>query len=138
MTDKIDIDQRSERLKDYLPITLFIVLTFLLEAFGLEKATNLVVAVFISLFVFGVNAAMLREKFGDLEELKPLQKKVGWLSLMLILIIGNAILHWYQIFHVDLRWILFFVFLILYFIILFRAVSALHTIKKSLMNQGNK
>jgi hypothetical protein len=129
MKNSMGVDEKGEKLKDFLPITLFIVLTFLLEAFQLDKATNLVISVFVSLFSFGVLSAMLREKYGDLLQLKPLQKKIGFLSVAFIFIIGVAILHWYQILHVNLRWLLFFVFLILYFFLLFRAVNMLHEIK---------
>ena len=124
--------EKSERLKDFLPVTLFIVLTFLLEAFGLNKATNLVISVLVSLFTFGILSAMLREKHGDLPEFKPLQKKTGLLSVTFFFIVGVAILHWNQILHVNIRWLLFFTFMIIYFIILFRSVKILNEIKSKL------
>ena len=126
------IKEKSDRLKDFLPVTLFIVLTFLLEAFGLNKATNLVISVLVSLFTFGILSAMLREKHGDLPQFKPLQKKIGLLSAVFVLIVGVAILHWYQILHVNIRWLLFFAFMIIYFVILFRAVKTLNEIKSKL------
>jgi len=128
---------RNEKLRDFLPVTLFIAMTFLLEAFGLGKATNLVVSVFVSLFIFGVLAAMLREKYGDLPQLAALQKKTALLSIVFLCILGIAFLHWYQILHVNLRWMLFFVFLVLYFILLFRAVNLLHQVKMAL-KKGSK
>ena len=126
------IKEKSDRLKDYLPVTLFIALTFLLEAFGLNKATNLVISVLVSLFTFGILSAMLREKYGDLPQFKPLQRKIGYLSATFVFIIGVAVLHWNQILHVNIRWLLFFIFLIIYFIILFRSVKSLHEIKSGL------
>jgi purine-cytosine permease-like protein len=126
------IKDKSDRLKDFLPVTLFIALTFLLEAFGLNKATNLVISVLVSLFTFGVLSAMLREKHGDLPQFKPLQRKIGYLSVTFVIIVGIAILHWYQILHVNIRWLLFFLFLIVYFIILFRSVKTLNEIKSKL------
>ena len=104
------IKEKSDRLKDYLPVTLFIALTFLLEAFGLNKATNLVISVLVSLFTFGILSAMLREKYGDLPQFKPLQRKIGYLSATFVFIIGVAVLHWNQILHVNIRWLLFFIF----------------------------
>jgi hypothetical protein len=128
------IKEKSERMKDFLPVTLFIALTFLLEAFGLNKATNLVISVLVSLFTFGIFSAMLREKHGDLPQFKPLQRKIGYLSAIFVLIVGVAILHWYQILHVNIRWLLFFLFLIVYFVILFRSVKTLNDIKSRLPN----
>jgi hypothetical protein len=126
------IQEKSDRLKDFLPVTLFIVLTFLLEAFGLNKATNLIISVLVSLFTFGILSAMLREKHGDLPQFKPLQRKIGYLSATFVLIIGVAILHWNQILHVNIRWLLFFLFLIIYFVILFRSVKTLNEVKSKL------
>jgi len=127
---------RNQKLRDFLPVTLFIAMTFLLEAFGLGKATNLVLSVFVSLFIYGILAAMLREKYGDLPQLAALQKKTGLLSIVFLCILGIAFLHWYQILHVNLRWMLFFVFLVLYFILLFRAVNLLHQVKIALKRES--
>ncbi len=137
-TNQNEIVEKSDKVKDFLPVTLFILLTFLLQAFNLDKASNLVISVFVSIFTFGVLSAMVKEKFGDRPELKPLHKKTGILSFFLFPIIGVAILHWYQIWHVDLRWALFFFFLIVYFFFLFRAVSTLHDVKMTLINTSGK
>jgi uncharacterized membrane protein len=103
-----------------------------LEVFGLNKATNLVISVLVSLFTFGILSAMLREKYGELAQFKPLQKKIGLLSATFVLIIGVAILHWYQILHVNIRWLLFFIIMLFYFIILFRSVKTFSEIKAGL------
>ena len=137
MKNSGDIAENSQKMKNFLPVTMFIVFTFLFEAFGLSKATNLVISVFISLAIFGVSSAMLREKYGDHPELRVLQKKVGLLSAVYILIIAVAFLHWYQILHVNIRWILFFIVMLIYFIILFKAVSNMHTIQTEI-SKGKK
>ena len=137
MKNSNGVVNNSQKVKDFLPVTMFIVLTFLLQAFGLSKATNLVISVFVSLTIFGVSSAMLREKYGDLPDLKILQKKVGLLSFIYLLIFGVAFLHWYQILHVNIRWMLFFALLLLYFFMLFRAVNLLHAIQIS-FTKGKK
>ena len=138
MNNENNINQKSEKVKDYLPVTIFILLTFLLEVFGLKKATNLVISVLVSLFTFGILSAMLREKYGELPQFKSLQKWIGLLSTMFILIVGVAILHWYQILHVNIRWLLFFICLLVYFIILLRSVKTLHEIKLELSDKKIK
>jgi hypothetical protein len=132
MQNENDIKEKSDKLKDFLPVTIFIILTFLLEVFGLNKATNLVISVLVSLFTFGILSAMLREKYGDLPQFKPLQRKIGLLSVTFVFIVGVAILHWYQILHVNIRWLLFFLFMVVYFVILFRSVKTLNEIKSKL------
>ena len=137
MQNENDIKEKSDKLKDFLPVTIFIILTFLLEAFGLNKATNLVVSVLVSLFTFGILSAMLREKYGDLPQFKPLQRTMGLLSATFFFIVGVAILHWYQILHVNIRWLLFFLFLVVYFVILFRSVKTFNEIKLNLTSSDN-
>ena len=138
MKNENDILEKSERLKDFSPVTIFILLTFVLEVFGLNKATNLVISVMVSLFTFGILSAMLREKYGELAQFKPLQIKIGLLSAIFVLIIGVAILHWYQILHVNIRWLLFFIIMLVYFIILFRSVKTLSEIKARLTSSDKK
>jgi len=132
MKNENDIQEKSDKLKDFSPVTIFIFLTFVLEIFGLNKATNLVISVLVSLFTFGILSAMLREKYGELPQFKPLQKWIGLLSVSFLLIVGVAILHWYQILHVNIRWLLFFVIMLVYFVILFRSVKTLTEIKAGL------
>jgi len=138
MNNENDILEKGARLKDFSPVTIFILLTFVLEIFGLNKATNLVISVLVSLFNFGILSAMLREKYGELPQFKPLQKKIGLLSVSFILIVGVAILHWYQILHVNIRWLLFFIIMLVYFIILFRSVKTLNEIKARLIEDKEK
>jgi hypothetical protein len=138
MDNENNIQEKSDKLKDFLPVTIFILSTFMLEIFGLNKATNLVISVLVSLFTFGILSAMLREKHGELPQFKPLQKKIGLLSATFVLIVGVAILHWYQILHVNIRWLLFFVFMVVYFVILFRSVKTLNEIKAGLTGKKSK
>jgi hypothetical protein len=132
------IDNRNERVRAYFPVLIFIALIFLLEVFGLQKATSLVVSVFVSLFILGVMSAHKRQKIGDRPEFKKFQYYFGILSFLFILIIFVAFLHWYQIGHINLRWILFFLVLLTFFIFLFRAVHILDKIKPGGSNISRK
>ena len=89
MNNENDILEKGEKLKDFSPVTIFILLTFVLEIFALNKATNLLISVLVSLFTFGILSAMLREKYGELPQFKPLQKKIGLLSVSFVLIAVN-------------------------------------------------
>ena len=130
--------EKSEKVKAYLPVSIFIVLIFLLEAFGLTKATGLLISVFISLMILGVMAAGLREKFEDQSKLKPLQFYMGMLTILFGIIFGIAFLHWYQIWHVNLRWVLFFSFLLIFFVVLFRAVHFIYDMRMSITKKKKK
>ena len=132
------VNDRNERVRAYFPVLIFIALIFLLEVFSLSKATSLVISVFISLFILGVMSARKRQKIGDRPEFKQFQYYFGILSILFLIIIIIAVLHWFQIGHVDLRWILFFVILLLYFIVLFRSVHLLDQIKPQDLNKKQK
>jgi len=124
--------EKQEKFQTYFPILIFIILIFILEVFHVQKATSLVVSVFISFFIYGVMAAKLKESYGNLPEFKPLNLYLGLLTFLLLINIGVAILHWFQLIHVNLRWTLFFIALLVYLVILFRAVNTLHHIKQSM------
>ncbi len=125
------IDDRNQRVRAYFPVLIFIALIFLLEVFNLSKATSLVISVFISLFFLGLMSAQKRQKIGDKSGFKQFQFYFGVLSFLFVLILGIASLHWFQIGHINVRWILFFVILLVFFIFLFRAVHILDQIKPS-------
>ena len=132
------INEKHEKFQIYLPVTIFIISIFLLEVFQLQKATSLVISVFISLFIYGVMAAKARQKYGDSDIFKPLNLYLGALTFLMVIIIGVAILHWFQLVHVNVRWILFFAALLIYFVVLFRAVHTLHQITLSLKGKNIK
>lgn len=127
-----ELEDKQEKFQTYFPVLIFIILIFMLEVFHLQKATSLVISVFVSFFIYGVMAARLKEKHGDLPQFKPLSLYLGLMTAMMIVILGIAIVHWFQIWHVNIRWWLFFIALLIYFIILFRAVHTLHDLKISL------
>ena len=133
------MSQKNEEIfKTYTPVIIFIIATFFLEQFGLAKATNLIVSVFLSMISFMVMIALLKEKFGDYPQRQKLSLQSGLLTTMLILIFANGFLHWYKIGHINLRWTIFFVLLLIYFILLSRAVHLLKDIRIHLESMDKK
>jgi hypothetical protein len=131
-------NKNAEILQTYTPIIIFIIATFFLEQFGLEKSTNLIVSVFLSMISFMVMTALLKEKYGEYPQRKKLSLQSGLLTTMFILIFANGFLHWYKIVHGDLRWTIFFVLLLVYFILLSRAVHVLKDIRIQLESKNKK
>ena len=134
---EFEIEEKKEKLKTYFPVLIFIVLIFLLEAFQIEKATALLISVLISLLSFGFLSAQIRNKFGDLPELKPITKIFGILTLVFIFILGVVIMHWYQLGHINLRWGLFFFATLSYFILLFRSLHKLRDVRHKVESEKN-
>ena len=130
--------KNKEVFKTYTPVIIFIIVTFFLEQFGLEKATNLIVSVFLSMISFMVMTAQLKEKYGEYPRRKKLSFQSGLMTTMFILIFANGFLHWYKIWHINLRWTIFFVLLLVYFILLSRAVHVLKDIRIQLESTDKK
>lgn len=130
-----EIDEKKEKLKTYFPVLIFIVFIFLLEALQIEKATALLISVMISLLSFGFLSAQIRNKFGDLPELKQITMLFGILTVVFIFILGVVIMHWYQFGHINLRWGLFFLATLSYFILLFRSLHKLRDVRHKLESQ---
>ena len=130
--------KNEEIFKTYTPLIIFTIATFFLELFGLPKATNLIVSVFLSMISFMVMTALLKEEYGNYPQRKKLSLQSGLLTVMFILIFANGFLHWNKIGHINLRWAIFFVLLLIYFILLSRAVHVLKSIRVQLESEDKK
>ena len=131
-------NNNEEIFKTYTPVIIFIIVTFFLEQFGLTKATNLIISVFLSLLSFMVMTALLKEKYGEYPQRKKLSLQTGILTTMFILIFANGFLHWYKIGHINIRWTVFFLLLLIYFILLSRAVHLLKFTRLQLKSTDKK
>lgn len=134
----INSDQRAEAVKTYAPVIIFISATFLLKLYEVADETNLIISVFLSMISFMVKSAMLKEKYGEYEDRKKIAYQSGLLTIIFFLIFLNGFLHWYKILHINLRTTIYFILLLLYFIILFRAVHLLKDIKIKLESGDKK
>ena len=130
--------KNEEIFKTYTPVIIFILATFFLEQFGLAKSTNLIISVFLSMISFMVMTALLREKYGEYPQRKKLSFQSGLLTVMFVLIFANGFLHWNKIGHINLRWTIFFVLLLIYFVLLSRAVHFLKSIRLQLESMDKK
>ena len=133
--NQYDIQQRSNKIKTYFPVLIFIVFIFLLEAFQIAKATALLISAFFSLLSIGILIVKIHQKSGDLMALKPVIFMFGILTLIFGFIIGVAIMHQYQVGHLNLRWGLFFFTMLVYLIFLFRALHQLKEIRDEFNSQ---
>ena len=131
-------NKNDEVFKTYTPVIIFIIVTFFLEQFGLEKSTNLIISVFLSMISFMVMTALLKEKYGEYPQRKKLSFQSGLLTTMFVIIFANGFLHWYKIGHINLRWMIFFVLLLIYFVLLSRAVHVLKHIRVQLESSNIK
>jgi len=85
-----------------------------------------------------VMTALLKEKYGEYPQRKKLSLQSGLLTTMFVIIFANGFLHWNKIGHINLRWGIFFVLLLIYFILLSRAVHVLKAIRIKLESSEKK
>jgi len=128
-------NKNEEILKTYTPVTIFIIATFFLRLYEVSEGTNLIISVFLSMISFMVKSAMLKEKFGKYEGRKKIAFQSGLLTIVFVVIFLNGFLHWYKIWHIDVRITIYFILMLIYLILLFRAVHILKATRVELENK---
>ena len=131
-------NKNEEILKTYTPVTIFIIATFILRLYEVSEGTNLIISVFLSMISFMVKSAMLKEKFGKYEGRKKIAFQSGLLTIIFIVIFLNGFLHWYKIWHIDVRITIYFILMLIYLVLLFRAVHILKATRVELENKNIK
>ena len=101
-----------------LPLIVFIAVTFLLEIMEVGNASNLVISGFLSFLSLGIISAFVSQRYKEKVDLKKVQFYNGLLAVMLILSIGNGIIHWYKLLPLTTRTIIFFALLLIFLVIL--------------------
>jgi hypothetical protein len=113
-------------------LIIFIAATFLLNLMEVSRASNLVVSCFFAFFSLGVVSAMVSQKYKQNVDLKKVQYHNGILGVLLILSIGNGIIHWYKLLPLTVRTIIFFTLLLIILVVIIHAVRILNTIVKQI------
>jgi hypothetical protein len=112
------------------PLIVFITSTFLLQLMEVGKSTNLIVSGFFAFFSLGVISALVSHKYQQKVDLKKVQFYNGILGVLVVLNIGNGITHWYKLLPINIRTIIFFLLLLIFFTVLLRTVRLLNTAVK--------
>lgn len=115
-----------------LPLIIFIAATFLFNLMGMERATNLIISCFLSFFSLGLISAMVSQKYQQKINLKKIQFYNGLLGILLVLSLGNGIIHWYKLLPLTSRTIIFFTLLFFILIVLLISIRTLNVLVKKL------
>jgi hypothetical protein len=114
-----------------LPLIIFIAATFLLQLMEVGKSTNLIVSGFFAFFSLGVISALVSQRYQQKVNLKKVHLYNGILGVLVVLNIGNGIIHWYKLMPLTIRTSIFFVLLLIFLIVLLRAIRLLNASIKS-------
>lgn len=127
--------EQKAKLYDSLPIISFIISYFILHLFDWMEATQLLIASIIGGFTMFAMISECKDENKDKirkSDIKNLNFYVGVLSFLIILFLVNGIMHWNRMIDYDYRMGILFFLVLVYLIILFRAVRILSDLKKTL------
>jgi len=121
---------QRKKLYDMLPVITFIITYFFLHLFDWMEATQFLIAILVSNLTYFAMVSEYKEEVKDKTKHRKLNYYVGLLSLMFILILVNGIIHWNRLIHINYRMGLLFALVLVFFIILFRAIRVLADFKE--------
>ncbi len=114
--------RQKEMLSQMAPVFGFIVTMFISEAFSWMPATKTLWATAVSLLIYFIMVADLRERSKGIVSIKKMNFFSGILSIMFILIFASAFLDWNRVLPQFQRLAIIYLILLIYFVILFRAM----------------
>ena len=129
--------KQKQKLIEMAPILIFIGIFFITNMLDWMDVTKFVWAMFAGTLTFYVMAADFKEGLQEKKNLKDLNFYVGLLTGMFILFFLHAFLHWYRILSIFMRNGLMFLLLLVYFVIMFRAIRILSQYK-TMFNQPKR
>ena len=127
--------EQKTKLYDMLPIFTFIGSLFILHLFDWMEATQVLVASIIGGLTVFLMIGECKDEYKDKirkADLKQINFYVGIISIIIILIFVNAIIHWSRLIDFTLRFGILFLLTVVYLIVLIRMIRILSDLKKSL------
>jgi hypothetical protein len=114
--------RQKEMLTQAAPIFGFVITMFITETFKWMPATKIAWASLVSLLIFFVMVADLRQRSKGVISIKKMDLFIALLTGMYILIFAAGFLDWYRLLPEFQRLGIILFVLLIYFIILFRAM----------------
>jgi len=127
--------EQKIKLYDMLPIFTFVGSLFILHLFDWMEATQLLVASIIGGLTMFVMIGECKDEYKDKirkSDLKQINSYVGILSIIIILLLVNGIIHWNRMIDFAYRMGILFFLALVYLILLIRMIRILSDLKKFL------
>ncbi len=117
------MDKRQKKILNQMAPTFgFIITLFITEVFNWMPATKIVWSVLVSLIIYIVMVTDLRERSKNIISIKKLDFYTAILSFLFITIFISGFLDWYRILPQFQRLTIIILLLLIYFIVLFKAM----------------
>jgi Kef-type K+ transport system membrane component KefB len=127
-----NIEAKIDKALDYFPVIIFLIVIFTFGLFHVSKPAALLIATFISLFSFLIQAAALGIRSKRPSLLRPLYLTLGMLTIVVVIIFLINILDWYHAGEYSTVWAILLLFILIYFVLLFRAIHIFQEIKRTI------
>ncbi|MEJ2052689.1 MAG: hypothetical protein P8X42_02105 [Calditrichaceae bacterium] len=127
--------QQKAKFYEMLPVITFIISYFILHLFDWMEATQLLISAIIGGLTMFAMISEFKDEYKDKlrkVDLKSLNFYVGLLSIFIIILLINGILHWNRMIDYSYRMGLLFILMLIYLIILFRMIRVLSDLKKAM------
>lgn len=123
--------EQKKKLMDNLPLLVFIIIYFLLHLLtDWMEVTQFIIATFLSVLTFGLMVHDYKDEHKDKKHThNKLNFFVGLLSIIFVIIFLSGFLHWNRMVSLSYRMGSLFFLLLLYFVLLFRAMRTLSSIR---------
>ncbi len=125
--------EQKDKLYHMLPVITFIVSYFILHLFDWMEATQILVAAIVGgLTMFAMIGEWKEENKDKIRktDLKNINFYVGLLSIIILLLLINGIIHWNRMIDYIYRMGVLFLLVLIYVVILFRMIRILSDLKK--------
>lgn len=122
---------QKQKFLEFLPVFIYLVVYFMVQAFDWMEATKIMIGVAASLITFLVMTSLVKEDH-DISgvQIKRLNFQIGLLSLFFLLLFLSSFLAWYRMVSNLLRSGILFFILLIYLVVLFRSMRILSEIKQ--------
>ncbi len=128
-------ERQRKQLIEMLPVWGFVLFYFIFQTIDWMEVTRFIWASLIGVMIFFVMAAKFREEYGDKIQTPKLNFFTALLTILFVLIFASGFLHWNRLVSYNLRNVLLFVSILVYFIILFRSIRVLKDYKTMVENK---
>jgi Kef-type K+ transport system membrane component KefB len=120
---------QKKKLYDMLPVITFIASYFIFQLFDWMDATQFLFAMLVSILTYAALVSDFKEEVKDKKKHKQLNFYIGILTLLFIVMIGIAIIHWSRWIPSTYRMAIMFLEILVFFVVMFRAIRVLSDFK---------
>jgi len=128
--------RQKEKLYEMLPLFVFAAAYFVAQLFDWMDTAHFLFAVVISFITFASMASLFKTDYQATDkQIRSLNLYSGLLTAVVFIFFLQSFLHWYRMIGMNYRMTALMVVLLIYFVLLFRAMRTLSQFKSSTLRK---